>query len=285
MTDRWLVTGAAGMLGRRVVEVLRDRDIDHTACTRSDLDITDPAAVRAAVRGHRVVVNAAAWTDVDGAEADEPAAAAVNAAGPRHLAAACADTGALLLHVSTDYVFDGHRTDPYPEDAPTAPLNAYGRGKLAGEHAVTELLPTRGYVVRTGWLYDTTGRTFVTTMLRLLAERGHVDVVDDQYGQPTWAGALAVRLADLGAAALARPVPAGIYHGTAAGRATWRDLAAAVFAASGRDPDLARPVPGTRFPRPAPRPRSTVLSQQRWSAAGLPALPDWSAMVTAALTP
>jgi len=280
---KWLVTGAGGMLGRRLVEVLGQRGIETTARARTELDVTDPAAVDAAVRGHRVVVNAAAWTDVDAAETDEPAATAVNGYGPRRLAAACARHDAYLLHVSTDYVFDGRRTEPYPEDAPTAPINAYGRGKLAGEQAVTELLPTRGYVVRTAWLYDTVGRNFVTTMLRLAAERDHVDVVADQYGQPTWARALAERLVELGAAALSRPAPAGIYHGTAAGETTWYGLARAVFTAAGLDPARVRPVPSSHFPRPAARPRLSTLAHHRWPHAGFRPLADWSTMVVDAL--
>lgn len=279
----WLVTGAAGMLGHDLRAVLTAEGHRHTAATRAELDLTDPAAVEAAVTGHDVVINAAAWTDVDAAEADEAAATAVNGTGVAQLARACARVGARLLHVSTDYVFPGDADRPYPEDAPTAPVNAYGRSKLAGERAVAELLPETGYVVRTAWLYGAHGRNFVATMLRLAGQRDHLDVVDDQLGQPTWSYALARRLVELGVAARAGRAPAGAYHGTASGQTTWYGLAREVFAQAGLDPDRIRPTTSDRFPRPARRPAYSVLGHDRWAAAGLPPLPDWRVSLAAAL--
>jgi dTDP-4-dehydrorhamnose reductase len=229
------------------------------------------------------VVNAAGWTDVDGAEADEAAATRANGEGARLLAESCARHGAALLHVSTDYVFAGDATRPYPEDAPTAPLNAYGRGKLAGERAVLGVLPGRGYVVRTAWLYGAHGRNFVTTVLGLAGRREHLDVVDDQVGQPTWSRSLAVRLADLGAAALAGRAPAGVYHGTASGQVTWYGLARAVFELAGLDPGRIGPTTSDRFPRPARRPSYSVLGHDGWARAGLPPMPDWYAELATAL--
>jgi dTDP-4-dehydrorhamnose reductase len=279
----WLVTGAAGMLGRDLVDVLAGRGAAYTALTRADLDVTDAAAVKAAVAGHDLVVNAAAWTDVDGAEADEAAATAVNGTGARHLAAACADAGARLLHISTDYVFPGDASAPYPEDGPTDPVNAYGRGKLAGERAVRELLPATGYVVRTAWLYGAHGRNFVTTMLRLAGVRETVEVVDDQRGQPTWSCALAERLVVLGLAARDGRAPAGAYHGTASGETTWYGLARAVFADAGLDPDRVRPTTSERFVRPARRPAYSVLGHGRWAAAGMVPMTDWRATLAIAV--
>ncbi|MFI7490851.1 dTDP-4-dehydrorhamnose reductase [Micromonospora echinaurantiaca] len=274
--SRVLVTGAGGMLGRDLLAVLDSRpDLKVTAATRAEVDITDAAAVRAAVAGHDLVVNTAAWTDVDGAEEQEAAATAVNGDAVGHLAAACAATGARLVHVSTDYVFPGDGTTPYAEDAPTAPVNAYGRSKLAGERAVARFLPETGYVVRTAWLYGAHGPNFVATMLRLAEQREHLDVVDDQHGQPTWSYALAAQLVALGDAALAGRAPAGVYHGTCAGQTTWYGLARAVFTLRGLDPDRIRPTTSDRFRRPAPRPAYSVLGHGRWAAAGLPPLPDW----------
>ncbi|PWU51164.1 dTDP-4-dehydrorhamnose reductase [Micromonospora sp. S4605] len=274
--SRVLVTGAGGMLGRDLLTVLDSRpDLKVTAATRAEVDITDAAAVRAAVAGHDLVVNTAAWTDVDGAEEQEAAATAVNGDAVGHLAAACAATGARLVHVSTDYVFPGDGTTPYAEDAPTAPVNAYGRSKLAGERAVARFLPETGYVVRTAWLYGAHGPNFVATMLRLAEQREHLDVVDDQHGQPTWSYALAAQLVALGDAALAGRAPAGVYHGTCAGQTTWYGLARAVFTLRGLDPDRIRPTTSDRFRRPAPRPAYSVLGHGRWAAAGLPPLPDW----------
>jgi dTDP-4-dehydrorhamnose reductase len=280
----WLVTGAGGMLGQDLVAQLCDRPgVDLVARTRSDLDITDPDAVTAAVDGMDVVVNAAAWTDVDGAEADEKAATAVNGTAVGHLARACAAGTARLLQVSTDYVFSGDADRPYPEHAPTAPLNAYGRGKLAGELAVAEYLPERGYVVRTAWLYGEHGGNFVATMLRLAGIRDTVDVVVDQRGQPTWSWALAERLIALGEAALAGCAPPGPYHGTAAGETSWYGLARSVFAAAGLDPDRVRPTTSDRFPRPAPRPAYSVLGHDRWAEAGLAPMAAWDELLPNAL--
>ncbi|MER5641715.1 dTDP-4-dehydrorhamnose reductase [Kitasatospora sp. NPDC002227] len=274
----WLVTGAGGMLGRDVVSVLSSDEV--TAYDRAALDITDPAAVRAAVAGHDVVVNCAAWTDVDGAEAAEEAATAVNGTGVEHLARACAETGARLVQVSTDYVLPGDGSAPYPEDAATGPLNAYGRSKLVGERAVLELLPSRGYIVRTAWLYGEHGGNFVATMLKLAAQRPSLDVVDDQQGQPTWSLALAEQLAALGRAVDAPP---GVYHGTAAGSATWYELARAAYELSGLDPERIRPTSSAAFPRPAVRPGYSVLGHDRWRAAGLTPLADWRASLAQAL--
>lgn len=282
--SRWLVAGAGGMLGRDVVEVLAGTPgVTVTGLTRAALDITDAAAAEAAVAGHDVVVNAAGWTDVDGAEAAEAEATRVNGEGTRCLAAACARHGAVLLHVSTDYVFPGDATRPYPEDAPTGPVNAYGRGKLAGEVAVRELLPERGFVVRTAWLYGAYGRNFVSTVLALAGQRDTLDVVDDQLGQPTWSRALAVRLAELGEAALAGRAPAGTYHGTSTGQVSWFGLARAAFTLSGLDPERVRPTTSERFVRPAPRPSYSVLGHDGWARAGLPPMEDWHTELAAAL--
>ncbi|MDH6704586.1 dTDP-4-dehydrorhamnose reductase [Kitasatospora sp. MAA19] len=281
---RWLVTGAAGMLGRDVLSVLAaDPQAEVTALGRADLDITDAAAVLAAVEGHDVVVNCAAWTNVDAAETEEAAATAVNGTGVRNLAAACAKAGARLLQVSTDYVLPGDATEAYAETAPTGPVNAYGRGKLVGEQAVAELLPERGYVVRTAWLYGEHGKNFVATMLRLAAQRETLDVVDDQQGQPTWSLALARQLAALGRAALAGRAPAGVYHGTGAGRTTWCGLARETYRLSGLDPERIRPTTSAAYVTPAVRPAFSVLGHDGWAAAGLSPLPDWREQLAEAL--
>jgi len=280
---RWLVTGAGGMLGRDVVAVLRAAGAEVTAAGRAELDITDPAAVRAAVARHDVVVNCAAWTAVDDAEAHEGAAFTVNATAAAHLAGACAAAGSRLVQISTDYVFGGGVTAgaggemrlpepaPYPEDAPLDPRSAYGRTKAAGEWAVRALLPGRHWILRTAWLYGEHGASFVRTMARLEAQRDTVDVVADQTGQPTWSLDVARRvLAVVGAGA-----PAGTYHATAAGRTSWYGLARAVFALLGADPERVRPTTSAAFARPAPRPAWSVLAHEAWPAAGLPVPRGW----------
>lgn len=282
---RWLVTGAAGMLAQDLVAALAGRDV--VAATRARLDITDADAVAAAVADVDVVVNAAAWNDVDGAETREAAAMAANADGPRVLARACRRKGARLLHVSTDYVFGGELapgTDPagaeaWPEDAVPTPRTAYGRSKLAGERAVLEDGPEDTYVVRTAWLYGEHGRNFVRTMIELERSRPEIDVVDDQWGQPTWTRDLATRLVALGEGA----APAGIYHVTGAGRTTWCGLARAVFAGVGADTARVRGIPTAEFPRPAPRPTFSVLAHDRLAAAGLAPMAQWEDSLRAAL--
>jgi dTDP-4-dehydrorhamnose reductase len=276
---RWLVTGAAGLLGSDLVKVLQAANSDVTALSHADLDITDESQIRDVVPGHDVVANLAAWTDVDGAETAEDDAFLVNAVGPGLLARVCRDTGARLIQISTDYVFDGTATSPYAEDAAPSPVNAYGRTKRAGETAVLQGHPAGGYVVRTSWLYGTAGRSFVTTMVRLASERDHVDVVNDQTGQPTWSFDVATRLLEM----LHAAAPPGIYHATNSGETTWFGLARAVFRELGHDPRRVRPVASSAFPRPAPRPAYSVLGHGRWPQAGLSPMRGWGAALAAAM--
>jgi dTDP-4-dehydrorhamnose reductase len=268
---RWLITGAGGQLGSDLVAALAGADL--RACTRDDLDITDSAAVDAMIAEFApdVVVNAAAYTAVDDAEAHEEQAYRVNAAGPAVLAATLARRGGRLIHLSTDYVFAGDASVPYDVDAPTAPRTAYGRTKLAGEQAVRELLPDASYVVRTAWVYGADGPNFVKTMARLERERESVDVVDDQLGAPTWSAQLASALVELGVSEAAP----GRYHCTGAGETSWFGLARAIFTELGADPERVCPTTTDAFPRPAPRPAYSVLSDASWRAAGLTLLPHW----------
>ena len=271
--SRWLVTGAAGMLGQDLVTVLERGGETVTALTHGDLDITDGAAVRAAVRTWRpdVVVNCAGWTAVDAAETAEAAALRLNGEAVAGLAAACAGSGACLVQPSTDYVFGGHATRPYAEDDGPAPGTAYGRTKLAGEQAVLEQLGTAGYVVRTAWLYGAHGPNFVRTMIRMERERPALDVVDDQHGQPTWTMDVADRIVAL----VTSGAPAGVYHATSSGETTWFGLAQEVFRRLGADPGRVRPVSSAGYVRPAPRPAYSVLGHEAWSRVGLSPIGDW----------
>ena len=279
--SRWLVTGAGGMLGRDLAAALERKRANVVALTRRDLDITDEAAVYAAIRGHRpdLVVNCAAWTAVDAAESCEPAALRVNGHGAAHIAAACADSGARLLHMSTDYVFDGDARRPYAENDATAPRTAYGRTKLAGEEAVLRLLPGTGYIVRTAWLFGTHGPNFVQTMIRLERERPAISVVDDQRGQPTWTADLADQVIALGRSHAA----AGIYHATSSGETTWFGLAREIFRLLGADEARVRPIKSSDYTRPAPRPAYSVLGHDAWARAGIAPIPGWRRAVRRAL--
>lgn len=295
---RWLVTGATGMLGRDLTNLLQARGEDVTALTRVDLDITDLTAVTDLVGAANpdVVVNCAAWTAVDAAEDHEEEASAVNYLGAANIAAACAKAGALLIHPSTDYVFDGHASIPYAEDAPTAPTGAYGRTKLAGEQAVRGALPDASYVVRTAWLYGAHGKNFVKTMLRLAANGTSPGVVADQYGQPTWTVDVAAQIMAL----IDRSAPPGIYHATSAGQTTWFGFAEEIFrlyhssvpeeqrqgqeqkTASERPLVSPRPITTADYPTPAKRPAYSVLAHGAWLAAGIAPIGDWQEALTRA---
>ena len=265
-----LVTGAKGMLGHRVVAVARERGHEVTASDLPDLDLTDASAVRDAVAelAPDVIVNCAAYTDVDGAELNEALATKVNGDAAANVARA----GVRVVHVSTDYVFDGdERRKPYVESDPPAPRTAYGRSKLAGEQAVLGASDEHA-VVRTAWLFGEGGKNFVDTMLRLGAERDEVRVVFDQIGSPTWTGHLAPALVDL-----AERDGGGVFHATGGGACSWFELA--IEAMRIRDLDC-RVVAVTteEYPLPAPRPAFSVLDTERED--GL-RLPDWHEGVAA----
>ena len=254
------------MLGTDVVAASAGHDV--VALARAELDITDAAAVRLAVRDARpdAIINCAAWTDVDGAETAEAEATRINGDGAGHVAAAAAEAGAHVVHVSTDYVFGGDASSPYPEDAPTGPLGAYGRSKLAGERAVAAAAPAAHAIVRTSWVFGPHGKNFVDTMLRLAATRDELTVVDDQLGCPTYTGHLAPALVAIAAARTP-----GVLHVAGGGSCTWWELACATFARAGLAVKVHR---GTTagFGAPAPRPAYSVLGSTRPDA---PALPAW----------
>jgi len=281
-----VITGAGGQLGGCLAALATDRGRDVLALTSSQWDITDPGAAERIIASGDVVVNCAAYTDVDGAESDEAGAYAVNAAGPEHVARACARAGARLIHVSTDYVFSGDFGDgeprPYEPGDEADPRGVYARSKLAGERAVLAALPeaSQGIVVRTAWVYTGgTGKDFVAVIRRLAAGNGPVDVVDDQTGSPTY-------VADLAAALLQVAddrVPGPILHAANGGEVSRFGQARAVFEECGADPARVRPVSTARFPRPAPRPAYSALGGRQSTAAGLAPLRPWRDALVAAL--
>jgi dTDP-4-dehydrorhamnose reductase len=266
---RYLIAGGGGMLGTDLGAALAGRDV--TSLTRAELDVTDLEAVRVAVAGHDVVINASAYTKVDDAESNEDAAFAVNATGAQNLAIAAAEAGATLVQVSTDYVFDGSATTPYPEDAALNPVSAYGRTKAEGERLALEANPDRTIVIRTAWLYGQHGPNFAKTMLRLSGERDEVSVVTDQVGQPTWTADLADRIVAL----LDSGARSGTFHGTNSGEASWFDFTRAIFEEAGLDAGRVKPTDSSQFVRPAPRPAYSVLGHDAWRRVGLEPMRDW----------
>jgi dTDP-4-dehydrorhamnose reductase/4-ketoreductase len=266
------------MLGRDLMALLADSDA--TGIDRGGLDITDAASVDEVLGELRptVVINAAAFTRVDAAETDETTALRVNGDGPGILARWCAAHSARLIHLSTDYVFAGDANAPYETDAPTSPQCAYGRTKLAGEHGVAAA-GGDCHVVRTGWLYGAHGPSFVRAVGGRLARGETVDVVTDQRGAPTWTRELAARLIALGSAA----VEPGIWHCSAAGEATWFDVAVALADLLGVPSDRVRPTTSAAMNRPAARPAYSVLSHRKWLDAGLPAMAEWRNALESAL--
>ena len=274
---RYLITGAGGMLGHDLQATLADRSV--TALTRLELDITDPIACADAVAGHDVVLNAAAYTAVDAAETDEEHATLINATGAENLARASAAAGAVLVQYSTDYVFAGDGAGPYPDDAPLAPVSAYGRTKAEGERRASAAHPEGTIVLRTAWLYGEHGPNFVRTMMRLFAENGTLTVVNDQHGQPTWTRDLAeqtVRMLDAG-------VRSGTLHGTNAGATTWHGFARAIVENLGGDPGTVTPTDSAQFARPARRPANSVLAHEGWARLGLAPMRPWRAALDDAM--
>lgn len=267
MSVEVLLTGAAGQLGWEVARRASARDLRAAALAHADLDITDRAMVRelVAARAPKVVVNAAAYTAVDKAESERERAFAVNRDGPAHLAEACAATGAALIHVSTDYVFDGTKRGAYVETDPVGPLGVYGASKLAGEEAVRTRAP-RHIILRTAWVYGVHGANFVKTMLRLARERPELRVVDDQRGCPTAAGDLAEAVLDIAGRIARGTVPPegfGTFHGVGSGEVTWCGFAREIVTQAG--PRLGKPPPPVvaittaEYPTPARRPANSVL--------------------------
>ena len=268
----WLLLGADGQLGRSLQDVLISSGIEFVAAGRAVADITDIASVENCVKNMTpsVIVNMAAWTDVDGAESHREEAFLVNATGAENVAKVAAVNALPLVHISTDYVFDGTQTTPYKVGDATHPLSVYGASKLQGELLVQAAHPQGSWIVRTAWLYSQYGKNFARTIARKGLTGDNLSVVNDSFGQPTSALALARQIVAL---VLTRP-PAGLFHGTNAGKATWHEFASAIV-----DPipnhGSVTPVPSSSFPTVAVRPTYSVLDHAQWSANGIVDMPHW----------
>lgn len=273
---RWIVVGSGGMLGSDINQLLLNQDV--VLLTKQDCDITDFNQVNKVIVDADVVINCAAFTAVDDAEFNKELAFEINEIGPRNLARACGQIGAKLFQISTDYVFSGESKLPYGENDKTAPKTVYGKSKLAGEVAVTELLPNNHYIVRTAWLYGKNGKNFGKTVLELAKTKESLNVVSDQIGQPTWTMDLAKKILEMAI----KPISPGIYHCTSAGSASWFEFARQIFELAGLDPDRIQPVDSDAFKRPAPRPHYSVLSHGALLQENLEPIRDWKAGLEAA---
>jgi dTDP-4-dehydrorhamnose reductase len=265
-----VVTGAAGQLGKDVLLELERKNHQAYGLDRQQLDITIEEDVMACISEVKpdVILHCAAYTNVDAAEENEDAAYAVNAAGTEYLAKAASQNGAKMLYVSTDYVFDGSANKPYEVDEPTKPLGAYGRTKLAGEQLLQKNLD-EFFIVRTAWVFGIHGNNFVKTMLRLGKERGEVGVVHDQVGSPTYTVDLAQFMVEL-----METDKYGVYHATNSGICSWYEFAVEIFKQAEMDVKV-NPLTTDQFPRPAARPKYSVLSKRRIEQEGLNPLRDW----------
>jgi dTDP-4-dehydrorhamnose reductase len=270
----WLITGGSGQLGIAVSQELEKHGIEFYAWNSRDLDITQSSTVSETIEklSPTVIINCAAWTDVDGAETNEIDASRVNSDGPENLAFASKLCNSKLIHVSTDYVFSGESQTPWQIEDEINPQSAYGRTKALGESRVLGTYPECSFVVRTAWLYSPWGKNFAKTMTKLaLKGDGEVRVVNDQVGQPTSASDLAQQLVELGESTS----PASIYHGTNSGQATWFEFAREIFKLAGADVARVIPVSSSENPRPAMRPSYSVLSHDAWANTSVKPMRDW----------
>lgn len=276
-----LVTGREGQLARGLLEAADGAGVEVVAIGRPELDLADEKSVAAAVARERpdVIVNAAAYTAVDRAESEPAVAHAVNALGAEHVATACAANAIPIIHISTDYVFDGTKHGPYLEDDPTGPINVYGRTKLEGEQRVAKACE-RHLILRTGWVHSPWGVNFVKTMLRLATTRPNIGVVDDQKGSPTYAPHLAAIVLAMATRIAADPAGMrwGVYHAVGAGETTWFGFAREVFrhaAEHGLPAAEVAAIAAAAYPTPARRPANSRLNCDRLRLSLGLELPDW----------
>lgn len=286
---KWIITGGTGQLGLAVAETLNLNHPEDQVLvpSRHDMDLGRPAELRAYLRHQRadIVVNCAAWTDVDLAEMHEQQAHVINAVGPANMAESMSSLGrGVLIQVSTDYVFDGKSSYPYDEDSPISPLSAYGRSKAAGDEAVRRHLPDRSLVVRTAWLYGGHGRYFVRTIRSALDQGSELRVVNDQVGHPSWTQDVARRVVDLGVGAVKDSVPPGTYHAVNAGTASWWGFARKIADICGFEDVTISQGHSSELSRAAPRPARVELRDSGALSCGLVEMRTWESALHDALS-
>ena len=278
----WLVTGGTGQLGLALQRELTKQDIEYKAPTSAELDLTKPAQLEVAINEIKpsVIINTAAWTDVDGAESNPDLVFEINAQAPKRLAELARSLDSVFVQISTDYVFDGESKAPYSESHKKNPQSVYGKSKSQGEKYVEEIYKAKSYIFRTAWLYSADRKNFAKTMARLaLKFSDEVKVVNDQLGQPTFAKDLAEKIVET----VNSHSPFGIYHGTNSGAATWFEFAQEIFNLAGSDERRIVPVSSSEFPRKAKRPSYSVLSHESWKRAKLVEMLNWKIALASAM--
>ena len=272
---RVLLLGGSGILGSEVIRQLKLQDTDYVAPTSSDLDIRDVTLLQAFIRNMKPdwIINCAAWTNVDGAEESFEAALALNEIAVRNIAKLAKQVGSQVIHLSTDYVFDGTSVEPYTEYMAVKPLNKYGESKLRGEVALLGSIPQMAYIIRTSWLYGIEGKNFVKTIVKKAFMNETAHVVDDQVGSPTSARDLAEAITSL----MKNSPTKGIYNFSNKGSCNWYELAISIYTIVGADPHLIQAVSYASLDLKAKRPRYSLLSKDKWDSTGISKIPEWQA--------
>jgi len=270
---KWAITGGSGQLSRSLVDLLDKEGVPYITWSHKDLDVADDSSITVIKETcPDLLINCAAWTNVDAAEEFPERAARVNQVGPRNMARAAKELKIPLVHISTDYVFSGQSGKPWSTDSKTEPMSSYGLSKLLGEKEITKSLDVNFYILRTAWLYGPYGKNFSKTILKkAITSKEPINVVNDQIGQPTTTKSLAEQIFKV---AKSR-VPSGVYHATNTGQASWWDFACEIFALAGEDVERVRPSTSEDFPSKVKRPKYSVLDQSAWSKVGIETMPEW----------
>jgi len=270
---KWAITGGSGQLSRSLLDLLDKEGVPYTVWSHKDLDVADDSSISVIKEiSPDLLINCAAWTNVDAAEEFPEKATRVNQVGPRNMARAAKELKIPLVHISTDYVFSGQSRQPWSTDSKTEPISTYGLSKLLGEKEISKNLDANFYILRTAWLYGPYGRNFSKTILKkALTSKDSINVVNDQIGQPTTTKSLAQQIFKVAKS----HVPSGIYHATNTGQASWWDFARVIFELAGEDVERVRPSTSEDFPSKVKRPKYSVLDQSAWSKVGMETMPEW----------
>ena len=270
---KWAITGGSGQLSRSLVDLLDKEGVPYIAWSHKDLDVADDSSISVIKEiSPDLLINCAAWTNVDAAEEFPDKATRVNQVGPRNMARAAKELKIPLIHISTDYVFSGQSRQPWSTDSKTEPMSTYGLSKLLGEKEISKNLDGNFYILRTAWLYGPYGRNFSKTILKkALTSKDSINVVNDQIGQPTTTKSLAEQIFKVAQ----QNIPSGTYHATNTGQASWWDFAREIFELAGEDVERVRSSTSEDFPSNVKRPKYSVLDQSAWSKVGMETMPEW----------